>query len=581
MRRTFSHRFSITLADVLSHPPPTLSTIIDRIDMDSVFVPIWPRSNGEPMPRPLDAPAGNDVVTLAAQLLDLGHEVIITLDEVPAQLAETLNIDLAQVLAALGADAAAWRPYLDEPMLMLGLEARRWQVSGSSAADMSADELARAAQRATASLGAFVPDPQLIIAWPILRAGSIGDPFMRTLEIPREVRPGDVPSALEPWLERPARIIAHFQGEYKSLYTPRQRIDDLALRTLHAWRAGTLEFLIDAPWSDDADHSPMPELVVWRTLADQLSGRRYVAELNDPDIADCWIVEGAADNDAAMIAWADARTGAASQIDMLLADGPVTVVDVFGNVTRVLPTDGRHRIALGETPVFIEGINLNLALFRAGFTLQPQAIKSAHRLHEVELVLRNPWDIAITGVVRMAHDDDWHMNPRINAFSIAPGGEARLPVDVVFDRNVLSDRKTLQAEVTLRADRQYDFQLSSAFEIGTDHLHVSAQWQIMPGADGDADDLIITQYITNRSDRAVTLSAFMHAPGQSPRVRPLGHVGAGESAVQTFRVAAGAATLAGAHVRYGVREVDGSTRVNRVLKIPDLRPPEQAAAPTP
>lgn len=577
MRAESSHHFSIRLPYGASYEKSAQTTIINLLGVDTVYVPIWPQA----IDSPRTEQASDTMIELASELLRRDHEIIVALDEVPAPLAESLNIDRGQVLRALASDPAVWRPYLDEAMLLLGLEAQRWQITGTATTKLSPQELSQTVRGATQSLGAFVPDPQLIIAWPLLGAGAADDEIVRKLDIPMEVRPDSLEAALAPWDARPGHVIAHFEQDTALMYTARQQIDDLALRTLYAWRSGVLDFLIDAPWSDDAGSSPAPTMVLWRTLADLLSGRSFLAELNDPAVAECWIVRGAADDDAALIAWAEARTRPPAFLDMLLADGPVTVVDAFGNTTVVPESGGRHHIAISETPVIIEGIDLNLALFRAGIALEPQSIPSAHRLHEVELVLQNPWDISVSGVIRVDHDADWHMNPRVNAFTIRPGGETRLPVDLIFDRNVLSSRKAISATVTLQSDRLYEFHVRCTFEVGTDELHVSARWQIEPTEDGGPADLVITMYVTNRGQSAVTVSAFMHAPGMAPRVRPLGRVGAGDTATQMFRIPGGGESLAGADIRYGVKEVDGATRVNRVLHIPDLRRADRAAASAP
>ncbi len=575
-RNTTAHRFAVKLdwRDAATNIDAVHA--VQQLGIDTVLVPIWPASEIADTARDHDAA----MLELAIQLLRSNHEIIITLDEVPSQLASELQIDRGRILDALGSDSSSWRPYLDEPMLNLGLEARRWKIGGVQYNQFAPEILAQKLQRATVSLGAFVPQPQFIIPWPILQDGDPDDSIACELLIPSAIRPAELLTALQQATERSKSPLAYFEQHGTDSYTPRQRIIDLAHRALFTWRSGLREFVIDAPWQSDGSFAPAATYVLWRTLADQLSGRHFVAELNHPDVAECWIVRGDSDNDAALIVWADTRNQASSELQMLLSDGPVTVIDAFGNVQRVDQVDGRHHIPLSETPVFIEGIDANLAMFRAGFALDPPSIPSVHRLHEVAMVLRNPWDISLSGTIRVDSSDDWRMNPRVSTFTIRPGGEVRLPVDLIFDRNVLSDAKELEAKISLLSDRHYEFRIRSQFAIGLNELHVSAHWQILTHETADAD-LLITQYVTNRSTQPVTISAFMHAPGLAPRVRPLGRVEAGATAVQTFRIPGGAVSLAGKNIRYGVKEVDGSTRLNRILAIPDMQRSDRAEAVTP
>ena len=75
---------------------------------------------------------------------------------------------------------------------------------------------------------------------------------------------------------------------------------------------------IEAPWRMDVqdERRVMPDAAypVWRTLADQLSGRRFVGELPVADGVHCWFAQGHDSRDAALVAWTDQAIGVRLQV---------------------------------------------------------------------------------------------------------------------------------------------------------------------------------------------------------------------------------------------------------------------------
>lgn len=573
------HQFGVELTNESLRDLSDAPAILKAMNADEVVVPIWPATHGEASMVPTEM-----LVKVAEEALLANCDVVVALDEVPSALATQLGINRMQVLDVLAGDSSVWRPHLDGPILALGLEVRRWRLRATPENYKNEDQFRSVFNSARKRLSEFVPDPDLVF-----QRSALDEPLARSVSayeitIPSALRPVDIAMAMSRWMEAAPKSVARLDSPGYIQQEPRQLVDDTARRALYTWRSGVRELTIDAPWrmnENNIDRAmPTPMLPVWRVLADQLSGRTFVGELDLPDVEACWIIEGASSQDAALVVWTGRNQNQGVSINMVLADGPVTVVDIFGNARAVAPgTGGRHNIELGETPIFINGIDARVAQFRAMFTVEPEAIPSVNRLHEVELVLRNPWDISINGHMRVRNSDQWQLNPRTHHFSIEPNGEVRLPIEMVFDRNVIGGRKTVDVEMTLRSDRVYELVMSAPFEIGVTELHVSAQWQMRRNPETGADDLIITQYISNRGDRPMTVSAFLHGPGLAPRVRPLGRIEPGASAVQQFYVDGGAQLLSGKAVRYGVKEMDGATRLNRVMNIPAFSTSSVANAP--
>src|SRR5690606_3039123 len=119
----------------------------------------------------------------------------------------------------------------------------------------------------------------------------------------------------------------------------------------------------------------------------------------------------------ALIAWNEGADPDRSVVDAAAMGGAVLIVDAFGN-QRVIPvgvgSEGRAggatpaplvTVPLGETPVFIEGIDPYLALFAASFRLEPSFMPAVVREHEHWITLSNPWPLRITGKLQLKEDD--------------------------------------------------------------------------------------------------------------------------------------------------------------------------------
>src|SRR5690606_482068 len=135
---------------------------------------------------------------------------------------------------------------------------------------------------------------------------------------------------------------------------------------------------------------------------------------------------------------------------------------------------GEHTIPLTDAPVFIEGIDVNLALFRAGFSVDPPFVPAEATVHPLDIRLRNPWPMAISGRVRIAEPSQWKIEPRILAFSIPAGGEQRLPVEASFGLAEEAGPRTVVAEVELNAGEQYPvLRLHAPIELGLSTLQMT------------------------------------------------------------------------------------------------------------
>jgi len=208
--------------------------------------------------------------------------------------------------------------------------------------------------------------------------------------------------------------------------------------------------------------------------------------------------------------------------------------------------------------------------FLSGFDIDPPLVPAKHRIHEHDLVLRNPWKMGISGTIRLLDTAGCTMSPRQRSFVIAPQSEVRLPLDIIVERTVSAGTKRIEAEVLLEANNRYRLRMHTDIEIGWRNISLHATWSVAENAENGQRDLIVTLYVKNSGTEALTLDTSLRAPNVRQRRRPIGHLLPGMTAVKRFRIEQGPALLAGRTVRLIVADPDGVAQLSYTLWIPDF-----------
>ena len=573
-----SHNLDQRLGVVLGSPATPASTdmlrrLVKHLGVTGVMLPV-PRQSAA-----LSPDGGRSPMHRAGQeMLDRGVELTIALPGLSRDLTHQGPLDRDRVRALIKG-----RDDLTDLFMGFGLEVPRWlltpgidQTPGpaavGSAVLLSDEQLQTMVDSVAGALADFVPDPVVLVPWSAeYELAPLPAPHGYWIDIPTFIAPRVLADFAAQWPIGTQPVHTTIQRLDADLYAPDQRVEDLLLRTLWGFRAGLPHMAITAPWSRRGPRGPLvpdPSFPVWRALADRLDGRRFSGVLPVADGVQCWILSGPGPGETTLVAWNEKALPASAALSMLLADGPVDVVDAFGNRREVAPTGGVHEIPLRRRPLFVEGVDAGLVGFRAAFRIMPDYLPARHQVHEGDVLLGNPWGSTITGTIRLRPPAGWRITPRIHRFSIPPGGQAKLPVSIVFTQRLITGVSFAEADVELTADREYRFRVRARLEVGVRDLEFTAHWHRALDRAGSGD-LIITETVTNTGNRTVNLTAYVSAPGLSRQRRRIGDLGPGQTAVRSFRLADGERLLSGRRVHLGVITQDGA-RLNRVLEIPVL-----------
>ncbi|MBX3358315.1 MAG: hypothetical protein KF745_07790 [Phycisphaeraceae bacterium] len=554
-----------------------------------------------PLERTDDAPG---LTTVIDQLLDRQVDLTVSFHGVSRATARELDIDSSDTLAAIARAETVWLPLLAPMLERYGQRIRRWQIgpTGADAAAWRADPAAVGAFRA--GVGRFVPGPVISLPWraefppPAQGAAGVGADSVSDF-IPYTFPASSIFPTLDSWYATAAAIVPPppnlpidlvLDVAPTTSFGNRAGAADLVRRTADAFvaaeRAGMPRqprLAIRDAWrvvpGDPPAVAPAPHLAAWRTIIDHFTGRRAVAELPiTPGVravvlADRTPAPIGAPSRGTIVAWNHSADPKRAILHAYLGDSPVTVTDIFGNSRLLEPDRARaYLIAIPSTPIFIDGIDPNVARFVSSFRIEPGFAPASITEHDHRIVLENPWPIRISGKIQIVEPVDgrggWTISPRGPVpISIAPGASQRIPLTFAFGAAQESGPQPFKAIVTLSADRTLPpLELETSIDIGLPELDLTADLILGPTPAGPDASVVAT--IVNRGASPRTLRLTALASGYATQEQPISNLAPGESAVKKFLFKDAAAKIPSKRIRLSLSDIDAPERLNISVQMP-------------
>lgn len=562
-------RFQIAAARLPEDQFPLLPPFLEQTGLSSVIVSAWDRattaSNVEVRQSML--------AETFARIVGAGGSVSLSLAPIPDVIAA--NVDIDDPVALLNQPRTRWAPLLRAVVMRHGQTVRRWVLGSVDAANTfyqpDASALTAIARRQMLTMA---PSPTLVLPWSIQQEprDDVPTTFGRILDVPASVQPAWLGRYLQGRVGRydPPAVV-HLRSPAATEVSHERRCTDLALRMLAAWKADPAGIAVTQPWvvARPLARQWMPDsrVGVFSTVAHRLAGRRWRGRLDLGEGLACEVfdaIEGGGDGMLAV--WNVSAPASRVSQAMYLGADPVAI-DLFGNAAPLPATEGRHHFRLEQAPTFIEGIDADLALFRAAFAVDPPFIESKQTTHTHKITLNNPWPQAISGELRITGLDDWLIEPRLQAFSIAAGQTMQAEMTVMFPVSELAGAKKLTARAVFSADLSYDVTLTAPMTLGLRDVDFNAALLLEPNAKTGETDAIVRQTITNKSDQALAIYAFASLAGHPRQERIVPKLLGGQVIVRRFRFAGVGRAGSPTHVRVGLREAAGPAVLNRMLPL--------------
>lgn len=573
-----SPRLGLALPPLDALGPGLTDALVERLAPDFVVMPCW----DDRFDPTRTAEAIEALRPVLDRVLDRRVEPILVVPGVPESLAGPRHLDPWQALAFFGSDDPQAAQVLEPWLLAFGQHVERWQIGTLESLAARGPANAERAARLRGLLAARVADPTLLAP----------------LEADREPQPRDSgvsPHLVAPWTLRSSgswiyaealadpEAILSIEAVPEEEFLPRARLEDLALRTLEAWRRGANALCLRLPMRSEEvggerSDAIRPEALAWRQLARALGGRRFGGEIRTESGVRLWIARGGAD--AVVIAWSESGP---RSVETVLAGRALRRTDLLGATSIVEPGARGHRLELDGLPTILEGVDPVVAELLASARFEPATLESRRVAQPVAIVLRNPTGGPLNGVLTIPDRLDWEISPRRqNVVGAAtPGSEVRVPIELTLPRGIARGETTVAVDFEPSGGGLPPLRLRLPIAVDWPDVAVERSWRFTRSVETGRVDIAVTVAVTNRSDRPLDLEAFALARDFTQNRRPILRLGPGQTASRTFQFADGARRLSGSTVYAGVGELEGDRRLTLELAIPALLPPPALSAQAP
>lgn len=560
------------------------------------------------------------------QLLDR----VLSLKVAPSAVFSALPPEIARAagsarLARLGQlDPTVWKPRLMYLVSRHGNRMDGWQFGDDDAAETVADPAYRAAFDAVrSSVAELTAPPNLTLPWSATREPESATPSVTlALRVPPQVMPDqlgllvtDAQRAAPSAMSRPVTlIVVPRDGQ-----TPRAvRLRDLFERLVYAAASPAARIDVRLPY-DGQD--PDELLLVLRTVYGMLSNTVYRGPLRLHDGVEAHLFQQGA---RGVLALWPRRSGDAApeQLTLDLGGRPVRV-DAWGNRTLLRPavrpaigaappssgaaaTPGvagasglagasgtaassgagtvspaglssvasdrspfsaaAVQLPLEQMPVFVDGIDPFVALFRMSVAVDNPYLQSQFQPHVRKLTFTNPFPDFLSGTVRLKPPAGWTVTPNTLSFNLNPGETWSREVQLELPMNTLAGVHPLAVSFELVGITPATVVVPVDLQVGLEQVALQTT-VVREGA-----ELVVQVTVTNRGDTPISFNAFAIVPGQQRQERLIAGLGPGRSVVRRFRFPALPEAEPGAGairvVRVGLRELDGNRLLNDEVPLP-------------
>ena len=552
------------LAEDLSPPyMDMLPDLLDRVGIRSVTLPAWQEDPGRSV-----AEQQSELADVLKKLTASAVEPTLSFSRSPQPIAAQLGVERVHSLAELLSNDAVWERFVVPILARQGQQVRSWQVASHGIAGQG--NISHAEARAILDqLSYYAPSPIAVMPVSVYEPppDDLTGRFRFLVNVPAGVQADRLSEQLADWQRRGDQTQALLRIEPADRLTQSRRITDLVLRMLDLRKAEIDGAAIASPYAKSLDREarllPDPLLGAFAGAARRLAGREVLGRLPMPEGLEAVILADSDGRNGSLMVWNRSAPEHERRMEVYLGPRPV-LMDVWGNAAELPLVEGRHPLRVHNIPRFVENIDLELARFRAAFTIDQPLIVSEQTEHRRLLTLVNPWPRTISGSLRFTGPEGWDVQPIRHSFSIPAGGRVRLPVVMTFPLHEVAGNKTLTAEVDFVADRRYRVQLWTPLELGLPDVEFDASLTFE-----SAGDAVVTCLITNTGDAPRSLYVFANLFDHPRQERVVARIEPGESVIRRFRFEAARDELLDYPLRTGIRETNGPAILNKRLDLSD------------
>lgn len=531
-----------------------LPALLDATGAGAVHLPVWDPglTASEAVER------SRELASLIEAVMGGWREVTLTIPRLPDELAGALSVPTGEVWALADAGTGSEAARVLEPFVdRLGQRVSRWQMGAlGSASRLGNRRLEEGLERLVSGPFKRVTGATIVLPWhaeyapPAEWSSPGGVSRSAAVLVPWEIPEASLGELLMAWSGGPGRVTFVLEPPPTEAFLPQTIASHVArraveLRAVSDMDGAGVDAAIPAPWRiiGDRRRAVVPEaaLAAWRNLSDRLAGRVVSGRLSIAPGVVCYVLApgpGApASVGGALVAWNRAASEEEAVLRLALGTDSAEVIDLWGNrspapmrVESAVTAGGRalravSDIRLGESPVFVEGIDVDLVRFVASFQVDPPVLETTSRVREHRLIFENPWPTTLSGryviVEPGGHDPErgqrdrsWRITPRSAPFQVPAGGRASLPITVAHGTAEEAGPRDFVVDLEIAAGRVYEpVRVWSRVHVGLDTMTLEVR--SVPRAGGGA---AVEATVTNTGAEAIDVELTAFAPGR-PRAK--------------------------------------------------------------
>jgi hypothetical protein len=635
--QTDAWRMGLDLTDLPTRTLPLSPRMLADTGLSSATLPAW---HADLRSDTIDEHTRLLGSVLGAMIMQR-NQITLSLAPVPSQLAWDARVEVDDAWGLLQFPRHIWQGFADNMIEQLGERIEHWQLGGLGDQDPFwranvAGEITSTAETLTQlAPGSTLHIPTSVERmWqPALAAIKTDEAVSLTASIAPTLPTAGLRASLAMLTDQleGASIRLAFDARTMEGMDATTQQTQLAQHVIEAWRllgdgsaqagsgigragkganvAFTLAHPYRVPVAESAAKGKLharPALQTWITLSRLLGDRRVVARLpvavagqdGSPPHASPHVVayvlaplDATSPRGGALVLWHEGPGIAQALLPAGLK--ALTAVDLEGNRTALTSREGRAgdartlELAITDRPVFIEGVDVELLRFLSNVVVDPPSLDAALTTQDASILLTNPWQGSITGSVTILEpggmqsgekDRRWRIAPRTSAFSISPGGSARLPVSVGFSSHEEAGPKRFVLGISLEAEENYGVvQVERSVPLGLTDFSIDLSQVATSGG-----LVAVETVVTNTSDRTLSLELTALAPGTPRAKASIVNLPPGKQASRRFSFQA--RKIATPEVLVSVEDKEERTRLNKSVKLEGIAiaiSSEPADAPAP
>jgi len=562
--------FSLDVQDVSLDELHLLPQVTQATGLASVILSAWDRdvsiATQETRMAELDS--------IFQPLWRQGASVSMSLSPLPRELSDRLDLDPDSPVWLFAKPSKEWMPWVGPLVIRHGQNVRRWFMGQDVGGEFGSPLIDPVTARAVSSIIDLTPDPSVVLPWELStprRASLRHRELAFNIDVPATVQPAKLGEFLSEWQKSPKHNITLTTRIHPAtVMTQRRRVDDLAMRVLHGWEQNVNGITLPRPWDFGHDRfnalHPDPLLSAFATLAHQLDGRRVITRLPLGTGASAMILNG--ERGPMLAAWLDGGPSDKREVRVYLGEHPVAT-DIWGNKKTIDLKGDRHQFTITSTPIFIEGIDAELAIFRASFAVTPNLIESSQITHEHEITLHNPWPQALQGELTILEPGrDWKIDPRRVQVAIEPNQTVKIPVRIAFPVAEVAGEKKVMARFDFMTGKRNPIDLETTMTLGLAGIEMDTGLSVGTNDKTNQWDATAMAFVSNTGEQSRTLYIFAICANQ-PRQERIITLKPGQSLMRRFRFANINEETMQSPVRIGLRDTTGPSLMNHVLPFED------------